>query len=133
MRRGAVFIHEDPLPCPQIAPSPVDWNRDRRARENRTNVRRHVVEPLVDMAKKRVAVGNEPREKRVEIAPHVRRGVLANNQRCARMFNKNRAQTPRDRRTPNRPIDLIGDLISSTTSRRYLDFFGIIHLFLNLL
>ena len=56
--------------------------------QDRAHVRRHVVGPFVGVLEQAVAIGDEARHEGLEIAAHGRVGVLAQDQRGARVVTE---------------------------------------------
>ena len=89
---NAVFPHINPLPGAEREPPAAHGNAQVHRRQRRANVRGHVVIAFERMHKKRIAVGDKPFKKRLQIAPHVRVGVFLNQQRGRSMLQMNRQQ-----------------------------------------
>src|SRR5687768_13479332 len=81
MRPGAVLEEVKPLPGSQQGRSAADRYSERGLRQRGLDVRRHVVWPLGGMHDPVHALRNELAEEGVEVGPHVRIGVLLDQQR----------------------------------------------------
>src|SRR3954451_3494990 len=111
MRIGAVFPEEDSLPGPQLAAAGLDRDAERGLSEDGPDVRGHVVGALEVVDEPRIAVRDQPRGEVLEIPPYGRVGVLADDQRRARVLDEDVAQAALNSRSRDDLLDLPGDLI----------------------
>src|SRR5450631_1607661 len=111
----AMFKQVYALPGSQRQP-PLDyWNAELNLRERRTNMRRHVIRPLLVMFIRGGILGSNAREIRLQIAAHGRCGIFLNEEGGGRMTTEYRQQ-PRHDRLSLRPLrDSIGNLEQSLT------------------
>src|SRR4051812_32918235 len=79
MRIGPVLPEEDALPGSQVDFGVADRDRERASRQDRSDMRRHVVGPFGGMTEDRITVGNEPTEVAFEVGADARVGVLADD------------------------------------------------------
>jgi hypothetical protein len=96
-------------------------NRDAQIdrRERRPDVRGHVIVAFDRMHEQRIAVAHEAREESFEIAPHVRVGVLLDQQRGGRVLQVQRAQAGAHRRAFDPRLDIAGDFVERARARRH--------------
>ena len=87
MRAGACGVptNKSPARCPSAGRPPRTGMTQIHRRQRRAHVRRHVVVAFRGVDEERVAVGHEPLEKRLQIAPHIRIGVFLDEQRSRSM------------------------------------------------
>lgn len=78
-------------------------------------MRRHVVGPFRGMSKHRIAVGDLPRHKRLEVRHDTRIGVFAEHQRGTGVPNKDMAQPGADTGISNRALHFAAEVIRSPT------------------
>src|ERR1019366_5655695 len=78
--RAAVFPEIDPLPSAQRQPALTNGNGKVDRRKGGAHVRRHVVVALNGVREERIAIRHKPGEELFQITPHVRVGVLLNQQ-----------------------------------------------------
>src|SRR5262249_33992495 len=97
VRRRAVLPQVDALPGPQVATAVCNRNRQRRLRQDRADMRRHVVRTLVGVVEDRITVGDQPGEVTLQVAADVKRSVLTDDYRGTRMVDKDRAESARHR------------------------------------
>ena len=102
MRVGPMLPEEHALPGPQVELGVGDGDRERARRQDRADVRGHVVGAFGGVAEHGVAVGDEAGEVAFEVAPDARVGVLAEDERGARVVHEDRAEPPLDRRVAGR-------------------------------
>ena len=80
-RWGSVPVLPDKhaLPGSEVATAAFDGDRERRQRQDRPDVRRHVVGSFAVVAKRRIAVGRQARGEAFEIVANGRVRVLADD------------------------------------------------------
>jgi hypothetical protein len=113
MGTGAMLPEKHPLPRPEIALTTFDGDRQRRQREDRTNVRCHVVRALGVMAVRGITVGHQLGRELFQVTANRRIRVLADDQRCARMVDEEVTETLVNPRSFDSLLNLSRDLVSS--------------------
>src|ERR1700740_448813 len=81
MRRATMLQQKNPLPHAELKPAISDRDRQLNLGQGAFDVRRHIVGALVVVAIEGDILRHQPVQKGVEIAQHVRRGVLLDQQR----------------------------------------------------
>ena len=105
----AVLAQVDPLPRPEREPAVADRQRERRAEQRRLDVRGHVVRALDRVRPVRRVLGHRVVEPALEVAPHVRRGVLVEGQRRGGVADEQvREPDPQLAQLGQRLLDLAG-------------------------
>ena len=84
----AVLAQVDALPGAERQAPVADRQRQRRAEQRGLDVRRHVVGALERVRPERRVLGHRVVEPRLEVAPHVGRGVLVERQRRRRVLEQ---------------------------------------------
>ena len=92
MRVMAMFPNINALPGAEGRLATNDGNAEVHRGQRRANVRRHVVLALARVLKQRVAIGNQPRKKSLQIAAHFRVGIFLDQQRRGGMAQVQREQ-----------------------------------------
>src|SRR5437868_4191617 len=92
-----MLVKIDRLPDTEAHVAAVDGNRQRRLGERRSHVRRHVVGTFGGVYEERVSVLHETGEERLEVAQHVRIGVLLDQQAGRGVAYEEREQAARGR------------------------------------
>ena len=92
----AVLAQVDPLPGPEREPAPRHRQRQRRPEQRGLDVRRHVVGALQRVGPVRSVLRNRGVEVGLEVAAHVRRGVLVQGQRGRGVLDQQVQQPDRD-------------------------------------
>ena len=77
---------------------------------------RHVILTLRRVHKERVAIRRQSREETLQIAAHIRVGILLNQQRGRCMFDMQREQTVLRAILRNPPGYLVGDFVQAAPS-----------------
>ena len=91
-----MFPEVDALPGSQAATPLGDGQGERSLRQDASHMGRHVIGPFVDVFKERVAIGHQTRRKPLQIRPHRRIRIFANDEGRAGVMNKDIAQTDSD-------------------------------------
>src|SRR5690242_8758126 len=115
MRMRAVFPQVNPLPCAERQPAAVNRNGKIHRRQRRADVRRHVVLALGGVNKQRVTIRNQPREKGIQIAPHIRIGVFLDQKRGRSMAQMQRDQAVAELVGGNPPLNVPGKFRQTTS------------------
>src|SRR4051794_3042730 len=110
MWAGPVLPEIEALPGPQIESGLGDRDRDRGRRQDRPDMRGHVVWPFGGVSEDGVPVGDQPGEVAFEVGTDARIGVLADDQRGAGVVDEHRAEPASDARLADDARDLAGDL-----------------------
>jgi hypothetical protein len=95
-------------------------NRQRRLRQCRPYMRRHIVRPFVLMPIARIVLRRQPLEIIRQIAHHVRVRVLLNRQRCRRVLHEHRQQSRLNLQRRNPLRHLSRERIKPFSARRNL-------------
>ena len=112
----AVFPEVNALPGSERELAVVERDAEVHAGERGADVRGHVVVAFGGVDEECIAIGNEPREERLEIAPHVRVGVLLNEQRSGSVAQMQREQTVLKIIFGEPRRDFIGELVKTTAT-----------------
>ena len=110
-----MFPKVNPLPRAKVQASVCHRHTESGGGQHRAHVSGHVVFSLIHVSKKRVTVRHETREKRIQIASHLRIRVLVNYEGRARVMDEDLTETIDHRRCLHRAADLGRDLIASST------------------
>src|SRR3984893_9447289 len=81
VRRGAVLEQEDALPSAELRPSAGDGDAELGLGQRALDVGRHVVRPFVIVAVERDIFWHDAMQKSTEVAPHIGRCILFDQQR----------------------------------------------------
>jgi hypothetical protein len=81
VRRGAVLEQEDALPSAELQPSVGDGDAELGLGQRALDVGRHVVRPFVIVAVERDIFWHDAMQKSTEVAPHIGRCILLDQQR----------------------------------------------------
>ena len=81
---------------------------------------RHVVGTFGDMREQAITVGHQPRHEPLEIDSHIRIGVLAQDQRSARVMDENVAEAEINSGFRDQVSNFLRDFVSASTSGRDL-------------
>ena len=122
MSRTAVFPEVNALPRAKGKPAAHNRNGKIDGGERRPNVRRHIVLSFRGMNKQRVTVRHQPGEKAFQVAPHVRVGILLDQQgrRCVANVKGYQAILKPVLRNPGPYV--IGEFIEPAAASRDPDF-----------
>ena len=88
---------------------------------------RHIVGAFIGMTIGRIAVGNEAEEEAFKVAPDLRLGIFADDQRRACMVNENCANPSTHPRGSHHFLDSRSDFVGASTGRLQRDGFGVEH------
>ena len=77
----------------------------------------HVVRSLVAVLEEPIAVGDQSRHEGIEVAPHGRVGVFAENQGCAGVMDEDMTESDPDPRGLNLLLDAPGDVVGAPAMR----------------
>jgi hypothetical protein len=80
-----MFPEVNTLPRAQRETSGLQRNAEVHRRQRCADVRGHIVITFRSVNEKRVAITDEPREKTLEVAPHIRIGIFLDQQRSGRV------------------------------------------------
>ena len=119
--RAPVLPQVDALPDAERERAVSHGNHQARGGEDRAHVRRHVVGSFVGVVEEAVAVGDEARHERLEVAAHRRVGVLAQDQRGAGVVAVDVAEPGGDAGFPHCRRDLAADLQRAAPAARDRD------------
>ena len=97
---------KDPLPGPECQPPIGDRDRQLGLGQHAFDVRRHVVRTFVIVTVKRHILGDDPPQKRFEVMPDVRRGVLLDQQRGRERAARVSAAVVCEMYTDNNPVPM---------------------------
>ena len=100
----------NPLPGTQCTSSVCDRQIQVVLRQDASDVRRHVVRPLVDMGEHWVAVGNLSTHESFKVSANGRVCVFTQYQRSAGMAQKDMAQTGMNAGILNDALDFSGEV-----------------------
>ena len=117
MPAGAVLVEIEALPGPERAGTGADRQRQLDLREDGPDVGGHVVRSLVAVLEEPIAVGDQSGHEGVEVAPHGRVGVFAENQGCAGVMDEDVTESDPDSRGPNLLLDAPGDVVGAPAMR----------------
>src|SRR5262245_59958210 len=115
--RAAMFPQIDALPSAEAEPALDDRDRERGGRERGAHVRRHVVGTLGVVREERVALGHEPREPALEVAPCRRIRVLLDHQAGRGVLYEERAEALAQARARDDTLDLARELVEAGAAR----------------
>ena len=112
-RWGLVRCSQRKMPCqvPRSHRPDVDRDRQRGEGQDRPDVRGHVVRPFAVVDVGGIAVRRQPRRVTLQVAPDGRVGVLADDQRRARVMDEHVAEALVDARAFHDLLHLSGDLV----------------------
>jgi uncharacterized protein (DUF952 family) len=103
MRRPAMFPDIDTLPRSKRQSAVLDRQAHVHGGQRRAHVGGHIVHPFDGVGENRVAIRHQPLEEPLEIATHVRIGILLHEERCRRVLQVQCADAGLD----PREVDLI--------------------------
>ena len=112
----AVFPEKDALPGSQVAAAAFDGDRERGQGQDRPDVRRHIIGAFAVVLKRRIAVGRQIGGELFQIAANGRIGVLADDQRGARVVDEKVAKAADDLGSLDGLLNLPRELIGAATA-----------------
>src|SRR5581483_5176015 len=111
MGGGPVLVEQDPLPCTEGGAALPDRDGEGGRGEGGADVCRHVVGTFGGVAEERVALRNQPVEEALQVAQHLRIGVLLDQQRGGGVLDVEGEEAGLDAGAPRPTLDLPGDLV----------------------
>src|SRR5687768_4737747 len=96
VRATAMFPDVNPLPGSECQSAIRNGDAHVYSRQSCAHVSRHVVVSFSGMDEERVAIGHEPLKECLEIATHIRVGILLDHERGRRVLKVNCRETGAD-------------------------------------